>query len=286
VTQKPTRPIMRYHGGKWRLAPWIISHFPQHRVYVEAFGGSGSLLLRKPRSYAEVYNDLDGEIVNVFRVLRDRESAEELVRLLTLTPFSRSEFLLSYEPADDPIERARRTLVRSRLGFSSDSATRGSYTGFRDVCIKTERFCANEWYSFPETLHAVVDRLKNVTIEETTAIDVIRRYDTQETLFYLDPPYVLSTRSESARKRYRHEMTDDEHAKLLEIIDTIEGMAVISAFRNEIYDSKLASGWMRIDRESAGQQGLGGSKMNIESLYFTPGTYERTTLKLELGGVV
>src|SRR3990167_11343170 len=105
----PTRPVMRYHGGKWRLAPWVIEHFPEHRVYTEAFGGGASVLMRKPRSYAEVYNDLDGEIVNVFRVLRDPSQARELERLLRLTPFARSEFETSYITDGDPLEQARRT---------------------------------------------------------------------------------------------------------------------------------------------------------------------------------
>lgn len=123
----PTRPIMRYHGGKWRLAPWIIQHMPPHRVYVEPFGGAASVLLRKPRTYAEVYNDMDGEIVNLFKVARD--DSERLKHLLELTPFSRDEFAASYEPTSNPIEQARRTVVRSFLGFGSNAHAKA--TGFR-----------------------------------------------------------------------------------------------------------------------------------------------------------
>ena len=104
-----TRPLVRYHGGKWMLAPWIIAHFPPHRTYVEPFGGGGSVLLRKTRSYAEVYNDLGGEIVNLFRVARAR--GEELARLVELTPFARAEFAESYEPAEDELEEARRLIA-------------------------------------------------------------------------------------------------------------------------------------------------------------------------------
>lgn len=113
----PRRPVLRYHGGKWRLAPWICAHFPAHRLYVEPFGGAASVLLRKPRSYGEIYNDLDGEIVNVFRVLRDNGHA--LRAALELTPFAREEFAESYMPHSDPIEQARRTIVRSFQGFGS-----------------------------------------------------------------------------------------------------------------------------------------------------------------------
>lgn len=121
------RPILRWHGGKFILAPWIISHLPKHRIYVEPLGGAGSVLLRKPRSYAEVYNDRDGEVVNLFRVARER--GDDLRRALELTPFSREEFVLSYASTDDPIEQARRTVTRSFMGFGSNS--HNHLTGFR-----------------------------------------------------------------------------------------------------------------------------------------------------------
>ena len=95
---RPTRPVLRWHGGKWLLAPWIIGHFSEHRVYVEPFGGAGSVLMRKPRCYAEVWNDLDGEVVNLFRVLRSAR-AQELVDVIRLTPFARDEFVAAYEAA-------------------------------------------------------------------------------------------------------------------------------------------------------------------------------------------
>lgn len=110
MTEEPTRPILRYHGGKWLLAPWIISHFPEHRVYVEPFGGAASVLLQKGRSYAEVYNDLDGEVVNLFRVVRDH--GHELLQKLHLTPFSRVDFMDSYKRSTDPIDQAWRVTWR------------------------------------------------------------------------------------------------------------------------------------------------------------------------------
>ncbi len=113
----PARPVLRWFGGKWKLAPWILSHFPAHRVYVEPFGGAGSVLMRKPRSYCEVYNDIDCEVVNLFRVLRDPGQAARLIADLELTPFSRDEFIAAYEPAEDPAELARRLVMRSFMGF-------------------------------------------------------------------------------------------------------------------------------------------------------------------------
>src|SRR5262245_6362382 len=126
----PARPVMRYHGGKFRLAPKIIAQFPPHRIYVEPYCGAASVLMRKERSFAEVINDLDGEVVNVFRVLRDRDQAARLRDLVTLTPWARAEFELCYEPSDDPVEQARRTIARGFMAHGS-TAARPSTTGFR-----------------------------------------------------------------------------------------------------------------------------------------------------------
>lgn len=100
-------PILRYHGGKWKIAPWIINHFPPHDIYVEPFGGGGSILFRKNPCRAEIYNDLDNEIVNVFRVIRDHLQADKLAGLCLLTPYSRSELDLANEPSTDPVEQVR-----------------------------------------------------------------------------------------------------------------------------------------------------------------------------------
>lgn len=149
----PTRPALRYHGGKWRLAPWIISHFPAHRVYVEPFGGGASVLLRKPRVEREVYNDLDEDVVNLFQVLRDAGRSGQLIELLRLTPFARTEFEDSYEPTSDPVERARRLVVRSYMGFGS-SVFVNHATGFRDYTKvhRNDRFPARDWVNYPADL--------------------------------------------------------------------------------------------------------------------------------------
>lgn len=118
TSPKIKRPALRYHGGKWLLGPWIISHFTVHRTYVEPFGGGASVLLRKARCFAEVYNDLDGEIVNLFRVIRD--SGPELCQALMLTPFARDEFELTYFHSENPVEQARRTVLRASAGFGSN----------------------------------------------------------------------------------------------------------------------------------------------------------------------
>jgi hypothetical protein len=148
--EKPvTRPVLRWHGGKWRLAPWILEHFPQaHTCYVEPYGGGANVLLRKPRQAAECYNDLDGTVVNVFRVLRDPQSAAELARRLRLTPYSRAEFEWSYETASDAIDAAHKVIVRSFMGFGSDSVTRNCKTGFRARMTNDRSFPSAAWRAY------------------------------------------------------------------------------------------------------------------------------------------
>src|SRR5260370_477219 len=113
------RPVLRYHGGKFRIAPWVIEHFPPHRTYVEPFGGAAGVLLQKPRAYSEVYNDLDGDVVNFFRVLRDPAQLDRLLQVCVATPYARVEFEDAWEPVDEPIERARRLTIRAQMGFGS-----------------------------------------------------------------------------------------------------------------------------------------------------------------------
>ena len=127
----PTRPVLRYHGGKWKLAPWIIDHFPPHNIYVEPFGGAASILMRKSRSCGEVYNDIDGDVVNIFRVLQDPEKANELSKRVSLTAFARAEFRAAYGKPSDEIDAAHKMIVRSFMGFGRASMTREHVTGFR-----------------------------------------------------------------------------------------------------------------------------------------------------------
>jgi DNA adenine methylase len=275
ISSPPTRPILRYHGGKWLLAPWIISQFPTHRIYVEPYGGAASVLLRKPRAYAEIYNDLDGEIVNLFRVLRDPISAHELIRLLELTPFARAEFELSYLPVTDPIEQARRTAVRSFLGYST--ATTGKWgTGFRNNSTRTGTTPAHDWRNYPAALESVVGRLRGVVIENRPAHDVIHDHDGPETLFYIDPPYPYSTRSPRwAGNAYRHELTNDDHRALAALLHTIQGMAIISGYPCPLYDDELYPTWTRLERISHAD----GAAKRTECLWLSPNA-DRAALPL------
>jgi DNA adenine methylase len=263
---KPTRPIMRYHGGKWRLAPWIISHFPAHRVYVEPFGGAASVLMQKPRSYAEVYNDLDGEIVNVFRVMQCPESRARLIRKLRFTPYARAEFNLAWEAADDPIESARRTIVRAQMGFGSAGATKGS-TGFRRDTERRYTTAMADWMRYPDCLPPIIERMSGVLIENRAAVDVIRINDLEHTLFYVDPPYLHSTRVGARRGRYyRHKMTDADHADLLGLLNHVRGMVVLNGYSSDLYADMLGGGWTIFTKQSRASGGR-GTVMRTEALW-------------------
>ena len=255
MIEKITAPIMRYHGAKFRLAPWIISFFPKHDCYVEPFGGAAGVLMQKERSYAEVYNDMDGEIVNVFQVLRDNIMSERLIELCVMTPFSRDEFELSYEPSSDPVEQARRTLLRAEAGFGSGGST-GHNTGFRSDSKRAYSLAAHIWAKYPERIRAFCERLSGVIIENRPAVDIITANDSESTLFFIDPPYVLDTRILSRGKVYRHEMTDDDHAHLLETLLQVKGHVVLSGYTHPIYDEALKD-WQRHSKKSRISSGRG-----------------------------
>lgn len=258
---EPTRPVLRWHGGKWLLAPWIISHFPKHRVYVEPFGGAGSVLMRKEPAYAEIWNDLDGEAVNLFRVLRSSQGPE-LVRQLRLTPFARDEFASAYEASNDPVERARRLIIRSFMGFGSNG--HNLVTGFRANSNRSGTTPAHDWTNYPDALALVIERLSGVTVECKDAKAVMAQHDGADTLHYVDPPYVFATRADLS-KDYAHELTDEDHAELLVFLRGLGGMVVLSGYPLASYDNALHD-WRRVEREALAD----GAAKRTEVLWINP----------------
>ena len=266
-----SRPVLRYHGGKWRLAPWIISHFPEHRVYVEPFGGAASVLMRKPHSYAEVYNDIWGVVVNVFRVLRDPVQAIELERLLRLTPYAREEFEscgdAQIEDITDPIERARRTILRSFAGFGSAAANASYSTGFRANSNRSGTTPAHDWAHYPYQIAYFVERLRGVVIESRDANDVMRQHDGPQTLHYVDPPYLHETRNmRRGNANYAHEMTDDDHRRLAETVHNLQGMVIVSGYASPLYDFDLYPDFQRVERATYAD----GARERTEVLWISP----------------
>lgn len=272
----PTRPVLRWHGGKWKLAPWIISHFPKHRVYIEPFGGAASVLLRKERSYAEVYNDLDCDVVNLFRVLQDRTSAEYLVRLIELTPFAREEFKLAYAEASEPIERARRLVIRAFMGMGSVSniAIAGA-AGFRNNTERIGTLPAHDWRGYPEALRLVIGRLRGVVIEQRPAEKVMVQHDALDALHYVDPPYMPETRSRLGNRKgsgyiaYAHDLTAEQHRRLLQFLRSLRGMVVLSGYPHPSYDEALPE-WRRVTCETHAD----GARPRTEVLWLNPACAE------------
>lgn len=240
----PLRPLLRYHGGKFRLAPWIIAQLPPHECYVEPFGGGASVLLRKPRSRLEVYNDLDGAVVNLFRVLRERPA--ELAAAVALTPFARTTFEAAYDPPEEPLERALALLVLSHMGFGSSGPERR--TGFRGAGMRAGPLPVHGWEAMPAVIRAVAERMRGVVIERREAADVMAQHDGPETVHYVDPPYLLATRSDRERD-YAHEMTDADHGRLLDALRRLKGKVILSGYPSALYDDALP-GWRRLERST------------------------------------
>jgi DNA adenine methylase len=243
-------PVLRYHGAKFRLAKWVMQFFPEHTCYVEPYGGAAGVLLQKPRVYAEVYNDLDRAVVNFFTVIRDPESRARLIESLVLTPYSRHEFELAWEPTQDHIEEARRLAIRAQMGFGSAGATKG-ITGFRIDTGRKYGTAQHLWATFPHAIAEAGQRLSAVLIENRPALEVIAQHDSPSTLHFVDPPYVLGTRElqASGRGYYKHEMTDEDHAELLSKLLNIEGFVVVTGYKSDLYADFL-KGWEQLTTKS------------------------------------
>jgi len=270
----PSRAVLRYFGGKWSLAPWVLSHLPKrHRIYVEPFGGAASVLLRKVRSDVEVYNDLDDEIVGLFRVLQDPAQCAQLFRTLRRTPYSRREFELAFVASADPVVRAQRTVVRAFQSFHHSSVFDSKKRSFADALHRTGtgKGKIGEWSTYPRALAAVHRRLQGVGIECRDALAVIKAQDTPQTLFFIDPPYVQSTRSSTG---YRHELTDARHVELLDTIKAVQGMVVLAGYPSQLYDQALA-GWTRVERP---HRAAGSTRTRTEVLWISPSAVSQLNL--------
>lgn len=262
-------PVIRYHGGKFRLAPWVIEHFPPHRIYVEPFGGAAGVLMQKPRAYGEIYNDLDDDIVNLFRVLQSPQLRGTLTELLVLTPYARTEFEQAWIYTDEPVERALRTVIRAQMGFGSAGASKGT-TGFRIDCHRQYGTAQQLWARYPDQLAAIGNRLAGVLIENRPAIDVMLGHDSSQALHYVDPPYMHETRVRGAQKGryYRHELDDQQHAELLATLNQLQGMVVLSGYPNGLYKECL-EGWTMNSTTARISAGRGGDT-RTECLWINP----------------
>ena len=259
-----------WYGGKYTHLNFLVPLFPVDAThFCDVFGGSAAVVLNVGPYPVETYNDIDSELVNFFAALRDHN--EELIRTIGLTPFSRQELAQACEPAQNlsQVERARRFYVRARQTRTGLAQT--STEGRWAHCVLTSRSgmsgSVSRWLGSVDGLGAIADRLQRVQIENAPAIEVIERYDTPETLFYLDPPYVHSARGDTAA--YGFEMADEDHRELAEALATIRGRAVVSGYRCELYD-ELFRDWERLDAEERRASSVGAMRQESAWLNFTP----------------
>jgi len=226
--------ILRWPGAKWRLADWITNQLPPHKVYCEAFFGSGAVFFTKQPSGTETINDIDDNIVNLFRVVRD--SADELARMIEMTPYSRTEYRDSYKSTGDEVEKARRFLVRVWQAYGGKTHCDTSWAHDRTNLVFRPRY----WCKLPERILSIVERLKMAQIENMNALELIELYNRENTLLYIDPPYLKSTRTQL---HYKCEFVkDSEHRELLRLCKKHKGYVIISSYNNELYDNELY-GW-------------------------------------------
>lgn len=257
------RPAWRHFGGKWRLAPFVLAHLPAHDHYVEPFAGAASVLLRKERSTHETINDLDGEIVNFFRVLREREI--ELMRAIGLTPYARAEFVNAFEVSEDPVERARRFYVRAQMSFGGVRSSGHQSAGWKfNRSLESKRSCHAREFADIAHFPAIAARLRGVQIESRDAFDVIRACDAPGTLFYLDPPYHPATRDRRWRKAYSHELDAGRWTDLLGLLGGLQGMALLSCYPHaETANSLEAAGWQCVQKDAR----TSGAGARVECLW-------------------
>lgn len=241
------KAVLKYPGAKHRIAKWICSYMPEHSVYLEPFAGSLAVLFEKEKSHIETVNDLDGEIVNFFHIVRDYP--EQLERKIKLTPYSRKEYENAYIYTEDVIERARRFCVRCWMGFGCSNLYKN---GFKTGQQAKSPNPAAAWDFLPEIIKLAAERLRGVQIEQLSALDLLLRYDTEDVFAYLDPPYLYEVRK---KYLYKYEMSDREHEKLIYVVMQHKGKIMISGYDNDMYNDFL-KGWNKVYKQTTAESGL------------------------------
>lgn len=225
-----------WYGGKFSHLAWLLPLLPATHCYCEPFGGSAAVLLNREPSPIETYNDLDGEVVNFFRVLREQKDL--LIEAIGLTPFSREEFALAchIEPTLSALERARRFYVRARQVRTglAQTATLGRWANCKQTSRRGMSGVISRWLGGVELLPEIAERLLRVQIENRPALEVIPLYDSPQTLFYCDPPYLHETRGDA--NAYGYEMTNTEHRQLAEVLNAVKGLVAFSNYDSEFFD--------------------------------------------------
>lgn len=256
------RPPLKWYGGKRYLAKWIVQHFPEHRIYLEAFGGGASVLLNKPPVEVETYNDIDMRVSRFFRVLRDQ--GDEFIRKVSLVPYSQLEFEArkEYPLGADDLEMAICDFVRWRQSFAGKGQSWSYTTGRARGGMAGD---VNAWWTAIDSLPVVIDRIRRVQIICQSAFEAIPRFDHAEGLIYCDPPYVHATRSD--RSAYHTEMSDDDHRKLAALLQNCKSAVVVSGYDSPLY-AALYDGWRKVGMNIANHaSGAKSKKRETECLW-------------------
>lgn len=267
------KPILKYPGAKWRLAPWIVSFIPPHESYLEAYFGSGGVFFNKTTARIETINDIDGKVVNFFQVCRNRP--DELADALRLTPWARDERDAAYDPAWDELEQARVFAVQCWQTFG---AFPRKSNGWRHTTAKTRDGGPDNpklWARLPQCVREASERLLEAQIENRPAIEVIKRYNGQEVLIYADPPYIKDTRT-SHGNAYHYEMTDANHEELLSVLLKHKGMVLLSGYDSDMYNDMLR-GWKKETQSTQAERGA----RRTECLWINPAAAEKNRLYSE-----
>lgn len=274
--------LIPLYGGKWRMSKHLLPLITEHVTYVEHFMGGAALFFKKPLSELEVLNDVDGELINFFRVLRDEEKFDRFWRAVAMTPYSREEFDLALNLNGDDIERARKFFVLAMQSFSGNC--QGWSASTTSTSKKTWAWL-NRLKHLPE-FHA---RLMVTQIENLDFRDSLCKYDDPWTFHYLDPPYLYKTRI--AKSQYRFEMSERDHEQMIDLILQLCGKVMLSGYRNEMYDRRLAD-WHRLDFEvkaSAHSQAWfipdRKQPQRIESIWLNERAYRASVQSSNAGGV-
>ena len=241
------KAVLKYPGSKWGIAEWIISQFPKHHSYLEPFFGSGAVLFNKPRSNIETVNDLDGNVVNLFKCIQ--QNPEKLARKIYFTPYARDIYEKAFhECPDEPFEKALNFYIRCNMGHGF--RTNGEKVGWKnDVQGREKAYAATDWCKLPEKIIQAAERLRGVQIENRPAIEVIQRFNYKNVLIYCDPPYMLHTRH---GKQYKCEMADNEHKDLLSTLLKHKGPVIVSGYDTDLYNEML-EGWTKMETVSYSQ---------------------------------
>lgn len=232
--------VLKCPGSKWRIAKWIVGHIPEHHSYLEPYFGSGAVLFNKEPSAIETVNDMDWNVCNLFNCIK--RDSEKLARYVAMTPYSRDTYDDTFKinindlmAEIDPFEKATQFLIQCWQGHGF--RTNGYKVGWKnDVQGRENMYAVYNWYRLPEWIIAIVDRLKQVQIENRPAIEVIKRFWYPNVFMYIDPPYPLETRT---AKQYKHEMSDRDHIELLETILKFPGKVIVSSYENDLYNEIL-----------------------------------------------